>query len=116
MAETETQIETSRGTHEVTAADHERPHPGVGEYVRVAIVLAVVTLVEVALFYIDSIPDGVLVASLLILSTIKFGLVVLWFMHLRFDSPLFGRLFLTGIVLALTVFVIVLLTFGLFLG
>ncbi|MGH2740303.1 MAG: cytochrome C oxidase subunit IV family protein [Actinomycetota bacterium] len=116
MAETETQVEGGHGGHEVTPADRERAHPGVGEYVRVAVVLAVVTLIEIALFYMDFVPDGVLVFSLLVLSTIKFGLVALWFMHLRFDSPLFARLFVTGIVLALTVFIIVLLTFGVFLG
>lgn len=115
MTETESRLRGAHGAHEVTPADRERPHPGVGEYVKVAVVLALVTLLEVALFYL-SIPDGVLIASLLLLSTIKFALVVLWFMHLRFDSPLFGRLFLTGIVLALIVFVIVLLTFGIFVG
>jgi cytochrome c oxidase subunit 4 len=38
-------------------------------------------------------------------------MVVLWFMHLRFDSRLFRRLFVTGIVLALFVYTIVLTTF-----
>jgi hypothetical protein len=36
---------------------------------------------------------------------------VLWFMHLRFDSRMFRRLFTTGIVLALIVYTIVLTTF-----
>jgi hypothetical protein len=36
-------------------------------------------------------------------------------MHLKFDSRLFRRLFITGIILALSVFAIVLLTFGLLL-
>jgi hypothetical protein len=48
--------------------------------------------------------------------TIKFSLVVLWFMHLRFDSPVFKRLFVAGVILALSVFLVVLLTFGAGLG
>jgi len=38
--------------------------------------------------------------------------VVLWFMHLRFDSPIFRRLFATGLALALSVYLIVLVIFG----
>lgn len=90
----------------------ERPHPGPKQYVGVAIFLAVITLVEVILFYVDM-PEVALVASLVTLSAIKFGMVVGWFMHLRFDSLLFRRLFLTGLLLALAVYTFVLLMFGL---
>jgi cytochrome c oxidase subunit 4 len=101
--------------HEIVAADHEQAHPDVGEYVKIAVVLAVVTLLEVALFYMDFIPNTIVILALLLLAGIKFTLVVLWFMHLKFDSPLFTRLFVTGLILAITVFLIVLLTFGLLL-
>lgn len=111
----ETDETTGRPVHE-THPTHERPHPGPKEYVKIAIVLAVVTLLEIGLFYVEAIPDLVLTLSLLVLAIIKFALVALWFMHLRFDSPLFSRLFVTGIALAVTVFVVVLLTFRVFLG
>ncbi len=45
------------------------------------------------------------------LAVVKFALVVLWFMHLKFESRLFMRLFVTGLVLALTLFAVVLATF-----
>jgi cytochrome c oxidase subunit 4 len=93
-------------------------HPGVREYVKIAVALAFVTLLEVAAYYAElgtfgfDLPRSALVALLIIMMVIKFALVVLWFMHLRFDSPLYKRLFLTGLALALSVFLIVLLTFG----
>ncbi|HEX9890606.1 MAG TPA: cytochrome C oxidase subunit IV family protein [Actinomycetota bacterium] len=94
---------------------HERAHPGPREYVKIAVILAVITAIEVAIFYIEFIKDSAaFVPTLLLLSAIKFGMVVLWFMHLRFDSRLFGRLFVAGLALALSLFIVVLLTFGVF--
>jgi cytochrome c oxidase subunit IV len=86
-------------------------HPGPRQYVMVAIWLAVATAIEVAWYYLD-VPHALFVTLLLALAFVKFSLVVLWFMHLRFDSPIFRRLFVTGIILAITVYVIVLVIFG----
>jgi heme/copper-type cytochrome/quinol oxidase subunit 4 len=94
----------------------DQAHPGPREYVLIAVVLAVITGLEVALFYVEFLSSTAVVTALLLLMTIKFALVVLWFMHLRFDPPVFKRLFVTGLVLALSVFLIVLLTFGAGLG
>lgn len=78
-------------------------HPEPRTYVTVAIILAVVTAIEVALSYATALGD--LIVPLLIISAIiKFALVALWFMHLRFDNLIFRRLFMTGLVLALIVF------------
>jgi cytochrome c oxidase subunit IV len=49
-----------------------------------------------------------------VLMAIKFALVVLWFMHLRFDSAIYKRMFVAGLALALSVFIVVLVTFGVF--
>ncbi|HYU57865.1 MAG TPA: cytochrome C oxidase subunit IV family protein [Actinomycetota bacterium] len=95
----------------VGAHGEQRPHPSVGQYVRVAIILGVVTAGEVGLYYLQAIPDGMLIALLVFFSAIKFSLVALWFMHLRFDSRLLRRLFVTGIILAGSVYAIVLATF-----
>jgi cytochrome c oxidase subunit 4 len=62
-------------------------------------VLAIITAVEVAVFYIQAL-DAVLVPVLLVLSAAKFALVVMFFMHLRFDSPVLTGLFMAGLVLA----------------
>src|SRR5687767_7912877 len=91
-----------------TAREHAHPSPAV--YVKVAIILAVITAIEVGLYYV-SISDGLLVTTLLVLSLLKFALVGLYFMHLKFDSLLFRRLFITGLTLAISVYAIVLATF-----
>jgi cytochrome c oxidase subunit 4 len=98
------------------ATTHEHEHPGPAEYVKVATIRAVVTAIEVGFYYITGLPDAALSASLLVMMVVKFAMVALWFMHLKFDSRLFRRLFITGIVLALAIYTIVLLTFGLLLG
>ncbi len=85
-------------------------HPSDWEYVKVALVLAAITLAEVLVYYVESL-EGLLVPILAVMSIAKFAIVVLWFMHLRFDSRLFRRLFVTGIALAVFVYTIVLSTF-----
>ena len=99
------------GHPEHTGATVEHPHPDPRTYVAVAIWLAIATAIEVALYYIE-IPDGLMIGLLLFFAIIKFSLVVLYFMHLKFDALIFRRLMLTGIILALAVYIIVLLTFG----
>ncbi len=114
---------TTTATAELAAVPgHEAPghgdighaahgHPGPVMYVMIAIVLAVVTGIEVGLYYID-LPSGLLVALLLGLAFIKFSMVAAYFMHLRFDSRLLRRLFVTGIALAVAVYTVALLTLG----
>ncbi len=89
----------------------EHAHPGEGQYIAIALILAVVTAVEVAFSYWDAVED-ILAPSLILMSIVKFFFVVAWFMHLRFDSRLFRRLFVAGILLALFCYTAVLTTFG----
>jgi cytochrome c oxidase subunit IV len=88
----------------------EDVHPTPAAYVKVAIVLAIVTALEVAIYYVGPLRS-LLVPLLLVFAFVKFVLVALWFMHLRFDSPIFSRLFLVGIILTLGVFAVVLVNF-----
>lgn len=92
-------------------AEELRVHPQPRQYVTVAIVLAVLTAVEVAIYYVEGVR-AILVPVLIALAILKFVLVALWFMHLRFDSNIFKRLFVTGLVLALMVFAVVLVFFS----
>jgi cytochrome c oxidase subunit IV len=113
----ETLKETARET-EAQAVAHEPElavHPGPVAYVKVAVVLALATAIEVGLYYVtDDMPAPLYIALLMFFMTFKFAMVVLWFMHLRFDSRLFRRMFVGGIALALTVYLVVLFTFGVF--
>ena len=95
--------------------EHEHAHPSEGTYVLVALFLAIVTGAEVVLYYVRL--DFRFYAPLLgLLAIVKFATVAMFFMHLRFDSRVFRWFFVTGIVVALTVYTIVLLTFHTFDG
>ena len=85
---------------EQTHAGEEHPTPRT--YVKVAIILCVITIIEVAIVIVD-VGNLILIPSLLVLSAIKFGYVVGWFMHLKFDDRLYQALFLGGLFLAIAV-------------
>ena len=91
--------------------DPPEGHPEAAEYIKVGGFLAAVTALEVALYYTD-VASGVLLGLLLALSGLKFVIVVLWFMHLKFDNRLFSVMFTGGIVLVVGLFTIVLATLG----
>ena len=90
--------------------DHAEVHAHAtpGQYVFIGVVLGVLTAIEIWLSYSDlnHTPQTLLLVGLMVL---KFALVVMYFMHLRFEKPVFRRLFVTGLVLAVSVFCIVLL-------
>jgi len=86
-------------------------HPNARVYLQVGIILAVVTAIEVAVYYIDM-AEGAFLGVLLSLSGMKFVLVVLWFMHLRFDSRTLSVLFSGALALAVALFLVVLATLG----
>jgi cytochrome c oxidase subunit 4 len=80
---------------------HEE-HPGERTYVEVAIALAIITAVEVAVYYIATLR-GVLVPVLIVLSVVKFIAVVGYFMHLKFDDKRFLIIFAGGLAISLSV-------------
>lgn len=90
---------------------HMADHPSPRKYVNVAIILAIVTAIEVGIYYVTALSEFQLIVMLLGLALIKFVMVALYFMHLKFDSHTFRRFFVTGIVLALIVFGIVMAVF-----
>jgi len=103
MSESQTSMEHVTDPH---MADHPSPR----KYVNVAIILAIVTGIEVAIYYVTALED-LLVPILLALAVIKFVMVGMYFMHLKFDSHTFRRFFVTGIILALCVFGVVMAMF-----
>ena len=105
----------------VEGVDHpteDRPeehgaHPTEAKYIKVALVLAVVTAVEVGLYY-TKFSQAATNLALVVLALIKFVMVAAYFMHLKFDNRLLRRLFVTGFVLAASVYAAYLLTLGVF--
>lgn len=102
------ELEAAPG-HEAAAHGAEHNHPSPAKYVGIAILLAIITGLEVALYYIHM-PSALLVIFLMALAFLKFTMVAAFFMHLKFDSPMLRRVFITGIILAGVVYTVALLT------
>jgi cytochrome c oxidase subunit IV len=87
------------------------PHPSPFRYVMIAVILVVVTAAEVSVSYMEGwMPDGAIVALLVIMAIAKFFLVASWYMHLKTDKPIFRRFFFFGLAGAVALYFIVLLT------
>ena len=99
MADESHQVEHGHEQH-----GEQGGHASLKTYVVIGVVLTVVTAIEVAIFYIPAL-SGVLIPTLLALSLGKFMLVVLFYMHLKFDSRIFWRVFFGPLMLAVLVVV-----------
>ena len=67
----------------------EHNHPGPRQYVIIGAILAIITLIEFGVFYLELDP-AFMTWVILLLSTSKFLLVVGYFMHLKFDDVRFS--------------------------
>lgn len=99
-------------------ADHDDPgthgvHPTEAQYIRIALILAAITALEVGLYYVKM-NQGITNLFLLVLAGIKFVMVAAYFMHLKYDNRILRRLFTTGFVLAVFCYVAYMLTLGVF--
>ena len=106
-----TEIDAIRAEH---ARAHAR-HPSAKEYVQIFLILIGITAVEVALYYLRGSLGPWFIPTLFVLAGSKFLLVVLWFMHLKFDSRRYSRFFVMGLAGAATLYLVVLMTFRVFL-
>jgi len=88
----------------------EQAHATTGIYLRIAAILVMITLVEVGVFYVPAF-QGALVPILLVLSAVKFALVVMFYMHLKFDNKFFTFLLGGPLLLAFAVVVSLLFIF-----
>jgi cytochrome c oxidase subunit 4 len=98
-------------------AEHHEPehtngaHPSPATYVAIGVILTIVTVVEVGVFYVPAFRR-VLAPLLLLLSAGKFALVVMFYMHLKFDKPLFRMVFALPLMLAAAMIISLLLLEG----
>lgn len=77
----------------------EEGHPTPKKYAQIGAILAVITAVEVAVFYVDALRP-ILIPVFLILSAVKFVMVAMFYMHLKFDNRLFTGAFASGLLVA----------------
>jgi cytochrome c oxidase subunit 4 len=92
-----------------------RPHPSPFKYVMIAVILCVVTALEIGVSYMEgSIPDGLIVVLLMVMAIMKFAIVAAYYMHLVTDRQIFRRFFVLGLSAAVVLYLIVLSTLNVF--
>jgi cytochrome c oxidase subunit 4 len=80
---------------------HAKPgHASVATYIVVAVILTLVTAMEFAAIYIRQLTP-ILVPLLIVMSAGKFALVVLFFMHLRYEPRALTAIFTGAVMLAI---------------
>ena len=91
----------------------EHVHPSAWTYIKVGIVLTLITIVEVWAYYIPAfVASRAFVPSLLIMSAVKFVTVVAFYMHLKYDHKLFRALFTGPLAIAVVTIIALLILFG----
>lgn len=90
----------------------EHAHPDWGTYKWVALVLTVLTVLEVWIYYTPVKGTRLFVPALLAFSAAKFIIVVMFYMHLKYDAKLFRGLFVGPLIIAIIVLISLLFLFG----
>jgi len=98
-------------SHESHGA-HAHNGPSDGTMVKIAVLLAVLTGIEIVFAEAKLGPASTW--ALIILMIVKFVVVVLYFMHLKFDAKLFSYLFWAGAILAVAVYAAAMACFQMF--
>ena len=103
-------------THPPTEQAHEagaHAHPTWATYKWVALILTLVTIVEVWAYYIPSfVASRGFVPTLLVMSAFKFIVVVMFYMHLKYDHKLFRALFVGPLIIASLTLLALMFIFG----
>lgn len=95
--------------------DHAHEHPTWDTYWKVGLILTIITALEVWAYYLPSlVASSFFVPLLLIMSAAKFVIVVLFYMHLRYDHKLFKALFTGPLIIAMATILGLLLLFAKF--
>lgn len=92
------------------AAGHE--HPTWHTYWKVALILTIITALEVWIYYTPLKETRVFGPLLILLSISKFAIVVMFYMHLKYDAKLFRALFVGPLSVAVLVVFSLLFLFG----
>ena len=102
---------TSHSDHTAMGELHE--HPTWKQYKWVALILTVITIVEVWVYYIPTfVASRLFIPALLTMSAAKFAIVVAYYMHLKYDHKLFRALFIGPLIIAAVTMVVLLFLFG----
>src|ERR1043165_5049844 len=102
------------GEHaDLKAMGEVHAHPTWKQYKWVALILTVITAIEVYAYYIPSfVASRAFVPSMLIMSAAKFVIVVMFYMHLKYDHKLFRALFTGPLIIAMSTIIALLFLFA----
>ena len=95
------------------SGSHDHNHPEPITYFKVAMALVTLTALEVVVFYFEWLGYAI-IPVMAILSIGKFGIVVMYYMHLKFDEKLLTYVFMAGLILAVVVIMWLMALFGWF--
>jgi cytochrome c oxidase subunit 4 len=99
--------------HHAHVSGEVHAHPTWSTYWKVALILTIITAVEVSAYYIPAWEESrIYVPSMLIMSGAKFLIVVLFYMHLKYDHRLFRALFSGPLIIAAITIVTLMFLFG----
>ena len=101
---------------DVHAMGEVHEHPTWKEYKWVALILTLITVVEVWVYYTPFSKTPLFVPTLLIMSVAKFTIVVMFYMHLKYDHKLFRALFTGPLTIAMATLISLLFLFQKFAG
>jgi len=92
----------------------EHNHPSTSQYWKIAVLLGVLTAIEVGIYYIHLEFDlgNLNRISLILLAALKFVIVVAFYMHLRYEKSTLSRFFTGGFILAACLYTVVLASMG----
>lgn len=101
-------------SHDAKHAAHaEHHHPTGNQYVRIAIILTAITVLEVWAYYIPALVASPLFnPALIVMSAVKFAIVCLFYMHLKFDHRLFRVVFTGSLIIAICTLTALMFLFG----
>jgi cytochrome c oxidase subunit IV len=88
-------------------AEHAE-HPSDRTYLKIGSMLFILTAIEIALYFVEDAFESawslyLLIGALIFLSSIKFVLVVMYYMHLKWDDRIFTWFFLSGMFVAASI-------------
>ena len=108
-----TNLPDSAEAHAHAPHAEEHAHPTWSTYWKVALILTLITVGEVWAYYIPSFVAGRgFVPTLLVLSALKFAIVVMFYMHLKYDHRIFRVLFTGPLLVAAITLIGLMFLFG----
>jgi cytochrome c oxidase subunit 4 len=101
----------SSESREIMHDQHAHPVGATKAYWIIGILLILITVIEVSAYFYEDFYGALAVPVVLLVSAIKFILVVMFYMHLKYDSKIFSGIFLFPLALGSLVIIAMILLY-----